>query len=381
MTGASLYGRSYDYDLDTGVFTIQDSTGLPTTWNDSNYRSLIGTYTCLSSSQTCTTLYYVGSYSNSTTAYVSKYTIGDVAHYSQLGTSPFNPNYRSPALVGYMFNTEYDYKTGSKSGEYFTTATWNGTTYDLTSGNSGTAPDTTHHYICDSDCTKVRYYYYVSGSSYYYILLENGMTIEDAIYQMTGNGDTITKGKALNANYELNNYNSSIKGYLDNWYKKNLTEYASFLDSSSVYCNDRSIRDLGGWNPNGTTLTGYLQFKQYSANRDLNCINETDRFAVTNAKAELIFPIGLLTEPERNLMTANFAKTGNGYWGASPNDFHTVNASVRRVDPTGVTYYNAVSNSSGARGVVTLSPGTKLEDGTGTYTDPYIVGPLVTRTN
>ena len=390
MSAATLFGRSYDYDLERGEFTIENSTGLPTSWttNDNNsngtedYKELIGTYTCLSSSATCSTLYYVGSYSSNTTAYVTKYTIGDVAHFSQMGKSAFNPNYYSPAMVGYMFNTEYDYKSGSKSGEYYTTATWNGTTYDLTSGNNGTAPDVSHHYICDSDCTKVRYYYYSTSYYIYYILLENGTTVEDAIYKMTGNGTVETKSKTINANYELNNYNSAMKGYLDNWYKKNLTGYTSFLDGTSVYCNDRSIRELGGWNPtNSPSLTTTLQFYQYSANRDLNCVNETDRFAVTNNKAELTYPIGLLTEPERNLMTANFAKTGQYYWVASPNYFVGSNAIVRYVYTTGGSRNGYVYSCNGARGVVSLRPGTKLEKGTGTYDNPYVVGPLVTRTN
>ena len=383
MSAATLFGRSYDYDLDTGEFTIEDSTGLPTSWstsdNNSNgtedYKELIGTYTCLSSSTTCSTLYYVGSISQSNTAkaYVAKYTIGDVAHFSQLGTSAFNSNYTSPALVGYMFNTEYDYKSGSKSGEYYTNAVWENGSYTLSNGNSGTAPDATHHYICDSDCTKVRYYYY---STSYYILLENGKTVEDALKEMIN-----YKTNANDSDENINVYNSAMKGYLDNWYKKNLTGYTSYLDSTSVYCNDRSIRDLGGWNPSGTSLTGYLQFKQYNANRDLNCVNETDRFAVTNNKAELTYPIGLLTEPERNLMTSIFAKTGQYYWVASPYSFRDCFAFVSRDRAAGGDSYSYVFYSYGARGVVTLKPGTKLEDGSGTYDNPYIVGPLVTRTN
>ena len=199
---------------------------------------------------------------------------------------------------------------------------------------------------------------------------------------MTGNGTVETKSKTNNANYELNNYNSAMKGYLDNWYKKNLTGYTSFLDGTSVYCNDRSIRELGGWNPtNSPSLTTTLRFYQYSANSDLNCVNEWDRFAVTNTKAKLTYPIGLLTEPERNLMTANFAATGQIYWGASPNHFGSDGANVLRVNEVGNYNFYVVYTSRGVRGVVTLLPGTKLEDGTGTYTDPYIVGPLVTRVN
>jgi len=30
MSAATLFGRSYDYNLTTGEFTIEDSTGLPT---------------------------------------------------------------------------------------------------------------------------------------------------------------------------------------------------------------------------------------------------------------------------------------------------------------------------------------------------------------
>jgi len=189
------------------------------------------------------------------------------------------------------------------------------------------------------------------------------------------------KTNANEIDENINVYNSAMKGYLDNWYKKNLTAYASYLDSATVYCNDRSISNLGGWNPSGTSLTDVLKFYRYSANKDLNCVNETDRFAVTNSKAELTYPIGLLTEPERNLMTANFAKTGQYYWGGSPGYFYNYEARVRLVNAAGDYGFNTVPASRGARGVVTLSPDTKLEDGTGTYTNPYIVGPLVTRVN
>ena len=170
--------------------------------------------------------------------------------------------------------------------------------------------------------------------------------------------------------------------YLSNLHMPLNSFYTNYLDQSSVYCNDRSIRDLGGWNPtNSPSLTTTLQFYQYSTNRDLNCVNEWDRFAVTNSKAELTYPIGLLTEPEKNLMTANFAKTGQNYWGASPHTFDGYYAFVRYVSTSGVGIYSYVGYRYGARGVVTLKSGTKLEDGTGTYDDPYIVGPIVQRDN
>ena len=375
MSAASLYGRSYDYNLDTGQFTIKNSSGLPTVWNNSNYSSLIGTYTCLSNSNTCTTLYYVGSYKNSTTAYVAKYTIGDTQAYYQIGTSVYNAKGNSLTTIGYMFNKEYDYIYGNKSGEYFNTATWDSTNsvYVLSSGNGGTYPDSTHHYICDSDCTKVRYYYYISN----YILLENGETVEDALYKMYGYGTAATKAKAINANYTLNKYDSAIKGYLENWYKKNLVNYSSYIDSGVIYCNERSIKDLNGWDPNGTTMDYELYLyhnhvKNYANMGNLICQNVTDRFSVENPNAKLSYPVGLITFPESELSQYEYLKTSNPYWHGTPYSLDS-NGNAKMFMTNSYSYTdNDVNSSVGVRPVITLKYGVTVR-GSGTYTNPFIV--------
>ncbi len=211
--------------------------------------------------------------------------------------------------------------------------------------------------------------------------MENGATVEDAIYQMTGNGDTLTKEKTINANYKLNNYNSAIKGYLDNWYEKNLTTYSNYLDNEAVYCNDRSISDYAAWNQSGTSLTTNLRFYRFNSNSDLNCINETDRFSVSNNKAELTYSIGLLTEAERYLMTSDFAKTGIEYWSNAPKYYKNAGINMNSVSTAGSRSNGDPQSAYAVRGVITLRPKTTLESGTGTYSDPYIIGPLVTRTN
>lgn len=69
--------------------------------------------------------------------------------------------------------------------------------------------------------------------------------------------------------------------------------------------------------------------------------------------------------------------------------YSIIGIAILLISLVGVTYsffnYTRTGTSKnsnfGARGVVTLKPGTKLENGTGTYDNPYIVGPLVTRTN
>ena len=78
-------------------------------------------------------------------------------------------------------------------------------------------------------------------------------------------------------------------------------------------------------------------------------------------------------------MGNNLAATGQYYWALSPNSFDYYYAYVRGVSSTDVASYNFVLSSNGARGVVSLRPGTELDQGTGTYTDPYVVGPLVQR--
>ena len=374
MTAASVYARHFTYDLNAGTFTLEDTiTGK--TWA-SNYSELIGTYTCLSDATTCSTLYYVGTRneSNTSQAYVAAYSIGQVASFTQIGTSPFNANYHSPAMVGYMFNQSYDYKYGNSS-TYASTVTWdpNNNIYVLGNDTSSTF-DATHHYACHTTCSQLRYYYYQNDSTNYYILLEGGKTDVNALKEMI-NYDV--SGNLTDTN--INTYNSAMKGYLENWYRKNLSSYSSLIDQSTVYCNDRSLRDdskLGGWKSNGTAITGSsaeLQFRQNSYDQDLSCTNETDRFSAiaTNTKAKLEYPIGLLTEPERYLMTA--VKTGQNWWVSSPVYFAYYRADVRNVSTAGGSSSAYVYYAYGARVVVSLSPDVILSSGTGTYENPYVV--------
>ena len=383
LSSTTTYGTGYTYDVDNSTFTL---TGIMTgkTWS-TDYADLIGTYTCLGTDTTCSTLISINSYSNATRAYVAKYTIGDVAHYSQLGTTPFNADYRSPSMVGYMFNKVKNYAANSaaESGSiYGKDVEYDNGSYLVIEDTAGVASTNTtmdgdHHYTCGTagttSCTTVRFYYYNN----YYINLENGETVESVLKEMLN-----YKQNSSEEDADINNYNSTIKGYLDNWYNQNLNNatYTQYLDDTTVYCNNRSVSNLGSWNKSSTNMTASLTFKQNSANRDLNCENATDRFSVSNTKAHLTYPIGLLTEPERNLMADAYATTGQYYWGLSPYSFFSYYAYVRVVNTTGVTGNNYAYYANGARAVITLKPGTEIEEGSGTYTDPYVVGPKVTRT-
>ena len=152
-----------------------------------------------------------------------------------------------------------------------------------------------------------------------------------------------------------------------------MTSYTSKLEDT-IFCNDRSIKALNGWNPNGGSVTSLLHFKNYSLNSDLSCTNTIDKFSLTNTKAQLTYPVGLLTSSEAYMLNNNnIRKTGQGWWLASPYNFNNYNADERYVDATGYNSYNNVSGSFGLRPVISLKPGTEYVSGTGSMADPYVV--------
>ena len=139
-------------------------------------------------------------------------------------------------------------------------------------------------------CSSIYYVYYTNSLWAYYITLTGGKSVSDALNEM------------LYAN-DVNKYDSTIKAYIDSWYENNLASYEDKLEDT-VFCNDRSISKLNGWNPNGGDATQYLQFKNYStSNKSLVCANENDKFTVesSNGNGALIYPIGLLSVPELSL--------------------------------------------------------------------------------
>ena len=222
-----------------------------------------------------------------------------------------------------------------------------------------------NHYTCfttGDTCSKVNYIYYINGTTayYYYIELENGKSVEDAIDEMLYDDN-------------INTTNSTIKTGIDAWYKRYMTGYTSKLEDT-IFCNDRSIKTLNGWNPDGGSVTSYLQFKNYSSNSDLSCTNTIDKFSLSNSNAQLTYPVGLLTYPETYLLNNNnIRKTGQSYWLASPVSFGSIGAIGRFVAAAGVNSGGSVDSTLGVRPAVSLTPGTEYASGNGSMADPYVV--------
>ena len=286
---------------------------------------------------------------------------------SQIGTSAFNSSYKSPAYVGYMYNKVYTWENESTSSGalYGNGVEYDGTNYTLK--NTSTTKDATHHYTCNNTtgtCSTVRYYY----SYGYYIVLDGAQNIEEALNEMLKNDN-------------VNSTNSTIKTTIDNWYSSNMTSYTDYLEDT-VFCNDRSISNLGGWNPSGGSLTKYLYFgANLRDTANLKCTNETDRFSISNSKAKLTYPVGLLSMDETLLgkTTSKYSsnnyylKTGSYYWAGSPSSFLYNGAYEWGVASSGDLNNNVVNNTNGVRPAVSLIPGTVYSDGDGSKNNPYVV--------
>ena len=219
----------------------------------------------------------------------------------------------------------------------------------------------THHYTCfygaDNTCDELYFIYYLGGTDVYYIKLNGNETVSDALDKMLRNDN-------------INVKNSHIKGVIDYWYKENIlgTEYESKLEDT-VFCNDRTISDLGGWSETGA-ITGspWLKFNAYNSKYYLKCPNKRDAFTVSDeiyGNSALTYPVGLLTTAEHRLIgndTAN--KTWDIYWSSAPYYFDYDAATERHVDLRGYwSNYRYVTDPLGVRPAVSLRPGTTFKTG------------------
>ena len=416
------YGTDVTYNSSTDQYTLTDA--VQNTWSN-QYSSARGLYTCRSTtSSTCSTVYYIvlgvssnmfgivmsgghlldyyntniilgrgytesnGQYTLTNTASIKKLdwynNYATYNHYyicNNFDTTCNSITYITSPYSYYYFGLTSNYNNYI----YGSNFTYNETTNKYTLGsdriqfwemnNTDKQNLNTHHYTCFNDtgeCSTLSYINYAetpSNAAYiYYINLTDGKSINDALNEML-----------LNDN--VNQVNSIIKKGIDEWYKKYMISYTSKLEDT-IFCNDRSIYDLGEWNPNGGGVTPSLLFKNYNSNTGLNCGNMTDKFSTLNSKAQLLYPVGLLTSPEiRLLNNPNISKNATMYWLNSPYAVGYNSVIEQFVDNYGEVSTEYVENKYGVRPVISLKPGTEYASGTGSMADPYIVGvPMATLT-
>ena len=298
---------------------------------------------------------------------------------SQIGTSAFNNDYNSPAYVGYMYNTVYPTSSKSMSsqsnivfGNSFNYNSNNGT-YTLTNTktvatwSSGYNTINNNHYTCmttGTTCTSLYYVYYTNSTDAYYITLTNGKSVNDALNEM------------LYAN-DVNTNDSTIKNYIDKWYINNLKSFEDKLEDT-IFCNDRKISDLGGWNPNGGSITSNSITFNVDGGTSLKCENKNDRFTVesTNGNGALIYPVGLLTQSE--MILANF---GSSSYLNNKQNILLITPALFNISDTYVgcssSGFCTVKRSFSVRPVISLKPGTYFSSGDGSFTNPFVIGDAV----
>ena len=195
-------------------------------------------------------------------------------------------------------------------------------------------------------------------------------------------------GASTYAAAHANTNDSTIKAYIDNWYKTNIlgTANEEYL-ADNIFCNDRSISNDNTGTGAGTTRTNYRWYwgpwesGNHNDNMKLVCPQQNDAFTVsdtTNGNGALTYPIGLLSTDEIVLAggwgasnSGYYLYSGQDWWSSSPNYFNSRYAFVRNVDSRGYTNSNyRVHNSFGVRPVFNLKAEV-LAQGTGTASDPY----------
>ena len=340
------YGDSYR-DNGNGTYTItnQDESNPTTIYRSdwySNYNNVKNKYVCKNAiNDTCSELWYTTETSNTYMTYIS-------------------------SANSYKYAKSFEYKLDSDDNtyKYFLDNTTS-TTFWNTNDSTNQTSINNHHYTCwntTGKCTNISYIYYLGGINPRYINITNGKSIEDAVNEMLYNNDVNTK-------------NSIIKSGIDAWYKHYLLEdYDNYIEDT-IFCNNRSIKKISGWNPDGGSVTTYLQFNEVDdGTSNLSCTNTTDKFSVSNTSAQLSYKIGLMSKPEMKILNNNnVRKTGASYWLISPTSLSNTAINGHYVRSEGNIDSILVSYNVGVRPAISLKPGTEYSSGDGSMANPYII--------
>ena len=193
------------------------------------------------------------------------------------------------------------------------------------------------------------------------------------------------------------NLKAPIHQFIDDWYESTVSNNYDKYVEDTIWCNDRSIAYLGGWDPENSWLeplifSGHhrLNVLNYSgettsiANTNtpkLTCDNKNDEYSLSNKK--LTSPLALLTADEISLAGGVYGVSNNNYYLYSGENYYTMTpSSVERytkifdVETDGsINQIDSDPNIRGAgvRPSLSLKNSINIISGTGTKLDPYIL--------
>ncbi len=342
------FANAYTFDETTGRYSLAGDV-IQETWSSTMVQKY--PYTCQSSSNVCYSfIYKLASYSSS--------------------TSGFGYNYTSKT-------SDYDTKTNGL-GLYYTST--------------------------NTEDNRVTYYFrgavennYVSfaGSTWRIIRInEDGSvrlikqdTIGESAFNTNGDKAYIgymygTLNATTTAEVNTNTNSSTIKTYLDTWYKNNLISYSSYL-ADSGFCGDRSVTSGLGY---GTTSAEYGAYNRLDNNKSpqFKCPQSNDLYTTSTAtkgNKALTYPIGLITADEVAYAGGISNITNEHYYLVIDGSFWTMSPSH-----ASSLAYLWVINKSGSMGssgsaeftvpvrpVINLKSTVTVLSGDGTKTNPYII--------
>ena len=222
-----------------------------------------------------------------------------------------------------------------------------------------------YHYTCLNESGTCNTLYYIltpKSREIYAYELTNGDTVPDLISPFL-EGDNINKN------------DSAIKKIVETWYANNFTQYTEKLEDV-VYCSPRNL----------SFINAAARFVP-SGSKSLICESVNNQFAVTNNKAKLKYPIGLLEVTEKNIIAQNMNSSHNVFglhfepvypevhewWMISPHSFEHRSSKVSMIHEEGAEMFSSVSSGLGVRPVISLKQNNIVLSGTGLETDPWII--------
>ena len=380
-------------------------------------------YVCSASDAYGTSYYYRGNVTNNYVKFADKYwriiringdgTVrviydGTSAHANgesstdrQIGTSAFNyywkkdnvqettnsPVYNDNAGVGYMYGnrdaiveaTEYFRSTSFTNTDTYYIAkeyTYDATTDEFTLKDpiavlgSAMTSDYVGYYTFDETDANYsnQYVYKIMG-------ITAGEKWAEVKYGFVRYGTSSKEVAQTNTN------DSTMKTYLDNWYKTNIsgTENEQYL-ADNIFCNDRSFSSDNSGTGAGVSYTKYNWANWHPSKSNLKCPQQNDAFTVsdtTNGNGALTYPIGLITTDEAILAGGSSSNNGyylylgSWYWVFSPANFNLWYANMRGVSDGIITdAWGNPNLTGGVRPVLNLKPEV-LNNGDGTMNNPY----------
>ena len=306
----------------------------------------------------------------------------DTGEATAIGKSQFNSKYWDPAYVGYKYNEKFSLHENNENTEYVwltNTRKYNfgtGYTFD-TSTKKFTLTGTIKQLTWKDNHDEI-----VTDKLYSCI-----NTMCNVVYKIVGySNDTtmivqpISYSSDSYADAVINNTNSAIKNTLDTWYKNNLVNYISYL-ADETFCNDRKLNSGNEYLINSSIVYNSYYRLYIKKNPILKCMQENDKFRVSNTNAKLYYPISLITADEVAMAGAIWNTANNNYylyngeyfWTLSPSHFSPkyTHADNWSVDSSGRIIWNITTYLMGARPVINLKPDVTILSGDGTSISPF----------